>query len=95
MVHVDIKKLGWIPRTAAEILPHEAQAIAAFAAHGVKIKRVMTDNGSCYRSRAFAAALGPHVKHRRTRPYRPQANGKVCEDLSWCCVGSSLTPAKV
>ena len=37
----------------------------------------MTDNGSCYRSRAFAAALGEDVKHRRTRAYRPQTNGKV------------------
>jgi transposase InsO family protein len=37
----------------------------------------MTDNGSCYRSRLFAAALGENVKHRRTRPYRPQTNGKV------------------
>jgi transposase InsO family protein len=36
----------------------------------------MTDNGPCYRSRDFAAALG-NVKHRRTRPYRPQTNGKV------------------
>ena len=36
----------------------------------------LTDNGSCYRSRAFAAALGP-VTHKRTRPYRPQTNGKI------------------
>ena len=32
---------------------------------------------------------------RRTRPYRPQTNGKVCEDSCWCCAGPSLTPAKV
>ena len=36
----------------------------------------MTDNGACYRSYAFAAALNG-IKHRRTRPYRPQTNGKV------------------
>jgi transposase InsO family protein len=53
------------------------RAVAFFAAHGITVKRVLTDNGSCYRSKAFAAALGPHVKHRRTRPYRPQTNGKV------------------
>ena len=53
------------------------RAVAFFAAHGITVKAVLTDNGSCYRSRAFAAALGPHVKHRRTRPYRPQTNGKV------------------
>jgi transposase InsO family protein len=37
---------------------------------------VLTDNGSCYRSRVFAAALG-NLTHKRTRPYRPQTNGKV------------------
>lgn len=53
-------------------------AIAAFAAQGVKIQRVLTDNGSCYRSRAFAAVLADAgIKHKRTRPYRPQTNGKV------------------
>ena len=53
------------------------RAVAFFAAHGITVKAVLTDNGSCYRSRAFAAALGPHIKHRRTRPYRPQTNGKI------------------
>ena len=37
----------------------------------------MTDNGACYRSKKFAAALGKDVQHRRTRRYRPQTNGKV------------------
>lgn len=36
----------------------------------------MTDNGSCYRSHAFADVLDG-IKHRRTRPYRSQTNGKV------------------
>jgi hypothetical protein len=31
----------------------------------------LTDNGNCYRSHAFARALGPDIKHKRTRPYRP------------------------
>jgi transposase InsO family protein len=35
------------------------------------------DNGSCYRSRDFAAALGSSITHKRTRPYRPQTNGKA------------------
>lgn len=48
-----------------------------FTQAGITVREVMTDNGSCYRSRAFAAALGPDIKHRRTRPYRPQTNGKV------------------
>ena len=53
------------------------RANAFFAGIGVTVTAVMTDNGSCYRSHAFAAALGDDVKHRRTRAYRPQTNGKV------------------
>ena len=53
-----------------------ARANTFFAAAGIHVEAVMTDNGSCYRSRDFAAALGD-VKHRFTRPYRPQTNGKV------------------
>jgi transposase InsO family protein len=53
------------------------RACAFFAAAGITVREVMTDNGSCYRSHAFAAALGEGIKHRRTRPYRPQTNGKV------------------
>jgi transposase InsO family protein len=52
------------------------RAAAFFAAAGIQVQAVMTDNGSCYRSGAFAAALGG-IKHRRTHPYRPQTNGKV------------------
>jgi transposase InsO family protein len=52
------------------------RAAAFFASLGVVVERVLTDNGSCYRSRDFAAALGP-ARHSRTRPYRPQTNGKV------------------
>jgi transposase InsO family protein len=53
------------------------RAAAFFAQAGITVQAVMTDNGSCYRSRVFAAALGDDIKHRRTRPYRPQTNGKV------------------
>lgn len=52
------------------------RAVAWFAAHGVEVREVLTDNGSCYRSRHFADVLG-EVGHRRTRPYPPQTNGKV------------------
>ena len=41
------------------------------------VSAVMTDNGACYRSHAFAAELGAGVRHIRTRPYRPQTNGKA------------------
>ena len=53
------------------------RANAFFASLGVQVTAVMTDNGSCYRSHAFSDALGSGVKHRWTRPYRPQTNGKV------------------
>lgn len=53
------------------------RARAWFAKRGVRVRAVLTDNGSCYRSHRFSKALGKKVKHRRTRPYRPQTNGKV------------------
>lgn len=70
------------------------RAHAFFTAHDIVVRRVLTDNGSCYRSNVFAAALGPII-HKRTRPYRPQTNGKVCEDWARRCTGTGLTPAKV
>lgn len=69
----------------SEILGDERKETAAafwerardfFSDAGMEVAAVLTDNGSCYRSRAFAEALGD-AKHRRTRPYRPQTNGKV------------------
>src|SRR3954471_4056815 len=54
------------------------RAIAFFDRHGITVERVMTDNGSAYRSAVHAIAcrvLG--VRHKRTRPYRPQTNGKA------------------
>jgi transposase InsO family protein len=53
-------------------------AVAYYASLGVSVERVMTDNGSCYRSRAFAKTckkLG--LKHIRTKPYTPKTNGKA------------------
>ena len=54
-----------------------ARARAWFADRGITVARVLTDNGSAYRSKLFADSLGPAVTHKRTRPYRPQTNGKV------------------
>lgn len=70
-----------------ELLPDEQGATAAgflrraaahFASHGITIERVLSDNGSCYRSAGFAETctqLG--IVHSRTRPRRPQTNGKA------------------
>lgn len=123
LVHVDIKKLGRIPKGGgwrvhgraavhghqskkktrigyayvhsaldahsrlaySEVLPNEQGPTAArfweraqlfFAGYGITVERVLTDNGSCYRSNNFNAALGT-ITHTYTRPYRPQTNGKV------------------
>jgi len=61
--------------TAAGFL---SRAVAFYAAHGITVERVMSDNGACYRSIAHAVvcrALG--LRHLRTRPYRPRTNGKA------------------
>jgi transposase InsO family protein len=84
-VHVAIDDASRI--AFSQILPDERQgcavafleaAVAYYASLGVKVARVMTDNGSCYRSYAFRDAcrrLG--LKHIRTRPYTPKTNGKA------------------
>jgi transposase InsO family protein len=54
------------------------RALAFYRRHGVIVERVLTDNGSCYRGVVHALAcrqLG--IRHLRTRPYRPQTNGKA------------------
>lgn len=59
--------------------------MAHYRACGIRVQRVMTDNGSAYQSKAFAAAcrrLG--VRHLRTRPYTPQTNGKAERFIQTC-----------
>jgi transposase InsO family protein len=54
------------------------RALAFYAAHGIEVEQLMTDNGNAYRSTAHAVAcrmLG--IRHIRTRPYRPRTNGKA------------------
>jgi len=54
------------------------RALAHFRELGVKVRRVLTDNGSPYLSRAFAHACArSRVRHRRTKPYTPRTNGKA------------------
>ena len=53
-------------------------AVAYYKSLGVTVDRVMTDNGSCYKSFAFAKACRRlRIKHIRTKPYTPQTNGKA------------------
>lgn len=61
--------------TAAAFL---ARAVAWYAALGIVVERILTDNGSCYRALPFAEpTLTLGVGQRFTRPYRPQTNGKA------------------
>jgi transposase InsO family protein len=61
--------------TAAAVLH---RAVSWFADRGVTARRVLTDNGGCYRSRNWTAACAElGITAKRTRPYRPQTNGKV------------------
>jgi transposase InsO family protein len=54
------------------------RAIAWFANLGVRVRSVMTDNGSCYLSRPWTdACRRQRIKHLRTRPNRPRTNGKA------------------
>jgi transposase InsO family protein len=71
----------------AEVLPDEKaatavgflrRAIAFYRRYGIQVERLITDNGSCYRAVAHALACRHlQLKHLRTRPYRPQTNGKA------------------
>ena len=54
-----------------------SRARAHFASCGITVRALITDNGSAYRSTFFADRLGQGITHYRTRPYRPQTNGKV------------------
>ena len=54
------------------------RAVCHFRAYGIHVERVMTDNGPCYRAIIHALACKKlRIKHLRTRPYRPQTNGKA------------------
>lgn len=54
------------------------RAVSWFRTRGVIVERVISDNGSCYKSKAWRHACTEFgVKPKRTRPYRPQTNGKA------------------
>ena len=84
-LHVAIDDASRLAYT--EILPDERKAsaiafleraLAWFMRHGVSVERIMTDNGSAYRSHDFrAACTSAGVRHLRTKPYTPRTNGKA------------------
>jgi transposase InsO family protein len=71
----------------AEVLPNERspsstaflrRSVAWFQSRGVSVQAVMSDNGACYVSHRFKATCQKlHLRHLRTRPYRPRTNGKA------------------
>ncbi|ROH92965.1 transposase, partial [Stagnimonas aquatica] len=90
-IHVcvdDASRLAYV-----EVLPNEKQgtttrfllrALRWLRGLGVRVERVLTDNGSAYRSKTFAKACRRlRIKHKRTRPYTPRTNKPCC--------GSGLT----
>jgi transposase InsO family protein len=84
-VHVSIDDASRL--AFSQILPDEKKesavtfikaAIAYYKSLGITVARVMTDNGSCYRSKAFRDACRDlRLRHIRTRPYTPRTNGKA------------------
>jgi transposase InsO family protein len=84
-VHVAIDDASRV--AYAEVLPDErgsttaaflTRALAHYRRLGVRVRRLLTDNGGNYRSHDFASAVQHHrLQHRRTRPYTPQTNGKA------------------
>jgi transposase InsO family protein len=64
--------------TSATNLGFWRRAKAFFESYGITIERVLTDNGSCYRSKDFAdQLLKDAIEHTFTKPYKPQTNGKI------------------
>ncbi len=81
LLHIDTKKLGrfWVAAEDGEACAGFLErALAWYAAQGIVVERVLTDNAGAYRSRPWRAVCARNrVRRRFTRPYRPQTNGKV------------------
>ena len=72
-------------------------AVAYCKSLSVTVDRIMTDNGNCYRSMAFARACKRFpIRHIRTKPYTPQTNGKAERFIQTPCEnGPTLPPSSV
>jgi transposase InsO family protein len=63
--------------TADSALAFLASCQRFYGQHGISIERVLTDNGTCFKRRWAQACEQRSIQARKTRPYRPQTNGKV------------------
>jgi transposase InsO family protein len=87
----------------AEVLPDEkavtaaaflARAIIFYARYGITVERLLTDNGASYRSTIHAVACRQHgIRHLRTRPSRPQTNGKAERFIRTCSPAGPRAPS--
>jgi transposase InsO family protein len=84
-VHIaidDCTRLGYAEvlsdEKASTVVAFLKRAVDFYSRHGITVEQLLTDNGSGYRSTIHAIACRAlHIKHLRTRPYRPQTNGKA------------------
>ena len=60
------------------------ELIRFYGSHAVTVERVLTDNGACFQRRWAEACSARGIAVRKTRPYRPQTNGKACVSRSGC-----------
>jgi transposase len=78
----DHSRLAYAEELPDELAPTATafmmRALAFFGEHGIRVRRVLSDNGPCYRSRLFRDSLqGADVRTMRTHPYTPRTNGKA------------------
>lgn len=70
--------------TADSALGFLEQLLRFYRQHGVQVERVLTDNGKCFKRRWGDACADHEIRVKKTRPYRPQTNGKACVSGSRC-----------
>lgn len=78
----DHSRLAYAEELPDELAPTATaftmRAVAFFGAHDIQVRRVLSDNGPCYRSRVFRDSLqGVGIRTMRTHPYTPRTNGKA------------------
>jgi transposase InsO family protein len=77
----DCSRLGFAAvypdETADSAIAFLDEFVRFYGLHGISVKRVLTDNGSCFKQRWATACHGHDITVKKTRPYRPQTNGKA------------------
>ena len=77
----DYSRLGFArvypDETATSALAFLDELVRFYDLHGIQVERVLTDNGTCFKRRWAKACASQGIAVRKTRPYRPQTNGKA------------------